>query len=188
MTYKEKYNELFEVYEKATKALHDATKTISFADGFGDTNELKHYLKAHKEHRFIEREFQQLLKYVSSTNLNPESEFIPCEYTYNCIKVDQRKRGVPWEDHELIPNTDGGVRAYECLIGLTNDGEVERMAQGTEYKFPVVNLQHGIECYGYLANMLQNGATEGFDVNGLKFVNVDEKKPLYVKVVITIWR
>jgi hypothetical protein len=188
MTYREKYNELFIAYEKAVKSLFEATKAISFANGFGDTNELHKYLKAHGEHRFVEREFRQLLKYVTSKNLNPESEYIQGEFMYNYIKDDQRRKGVSWDDHDLIPNAKGGIKGFECLIGLTNDGEINGAAQSTEYKFPVVNLEHGKECYTYLTQMLQNGGGEGFDVNNLKFVNIDGGKQIYIKVMITIWQ
>lgn len=187
MTYKEKYAELFNAYEKATKVLHESTQKISFTNGFGETNELGDYLKSQREYRFKEREFQQLLKYVTSKNLNPDSEYISGDYMYNVIKEDQRRRDTPWKDDELAPSTEGGVKGYECLIGLTNDGEINRMIQGTEYKFPVVNLDHGKECYNYLAKMLQSGGGDGFDANSLKFVHINEHKQIYIKVVVTIW-
>ncbi len=187
MTYQERYTELFQKYESVTKALHEATQKISFLDGFGDTGELGSYLKAQREYRYVERDFQQLLKYVTSKNLNPTSEYILGDYMYGIIKEDQQNKGTPWKDEELTPSTKGGVRGYESLIGLTNDGEINRMIQGTEYKFPVLNLTHGRECYNYLAKMLQNGGGDGFDVNNLKFDNIDEVKQIYIKVVVTIW-
>jgi hypothetical protein len=187
MTYQEKYEDLFKAYEQTTKDLHDATQRISFTNGFGDTEALGTYFKAHKKYRFAERDFQQLLNYVTTKNLNPNSEYLECDFMYNFIKEDQRKRGVPWKDEELAPNTQGGVCGYECLIGVTNDGEINRMLQGTEYKFPVINLHHGKECYKYLAKMLQHGGGEEFDANNLKFTNVDESSQVYVKIVITVW-
>ena len=188
MTYQEKYEELFNVYDKATKSLNDATQKIAFTNGFGDTGDLGNYLKSHREYRYAEREFQELLKYVTTENLNPASEYLHEDYMYKFIKQDQQKKGIPWTDDQLAPSTQNGVRGYECLIGLTNDGEINRMIQGTEYKFPVINLHHGKECYNYLTKMLQNDGGNEFDANNLKFTNIDEGKQIFIKVVITIWQ
>jgi hypothetical protein len=187
MTYQEKYEELFKAYDHATKTLNEATQKIAFTNGFGDTGDLGNYFKANREYRFAEREFQKLLQYVTTANLNPASEYVPQEYMYNVIKKDQQKRGTPWDDGDLAPDTKKGVRGYECLIGLTNDGEINRMIQGTEYKFPVLNLHHGMECYNFLAKMLQYGGGEGFDANNLKFAHINEGSQIFIKVVITIW-
>ena len=188
MTYQEKYAELYNAYDKATKLLTEATQKIAFTNGFGDIGELSNYFKANREYRFAEREFQKLLNYVTTANLNPSSEYIPQEYMYNFIKKDQQKRGTIWKDEDLIPNTKDGVRGYECLIGLTNDGEINKMIQGTEYKFPVLNLHYGMECYNYLAKMLQYGGGDDFDASRLKFTHIDEGKQIFIKVIITIWQ
>lgn len=187
MTYQEKYTEIYKAYEQATKVLHDATQKISFTNGFGDATELGEYFKAQKAYRFAEREFHQLLKYATSRNLNPESEYLPFEFMYNVIKEDQKRKGTPWTDVQVKPEIGNGVKGYEANIRLTNNGEINRMIQGTEYIFPVVDLNHGKEAYDYFAKMLQNGGGEGFDVNNLKLDDIDASKPIFVKVTITVW-
>lgn len=186
MTYQEKYDELFKAYDTSTKALSDATQKIDSINGFGDGGDLVNYFISNREYRFAEREFHKLLNYITTSNLNPASEYILQEYMYDFIKRNQQQQGIPWKVEDLAPNIQNGISAYECLISLTNDGEINRMIQGTEYKFPVLNLHHGQECYNYLVKMLQNDGGDGFDVTNLKF-HIDEGKQIYIKVVITTW-
>jgi hypothetical protein len=84
-------------------------------------------------------------------------------------------------------DTGEGVKSIECLITLTNNGEVTKMIQGTEYKFPVLNLKHGNECFNYSSKLLQYGGDEKFDANELKFANLNENKQIFLKIVLTIW-
>ena len=184
MTYQEKYEELFNSYDKATKALNNATQKIAFMNGFGDTAELGNYLKSHKEFKCAEGNFQELLKYVTTENLNPASEYLHEVYMYNSIKQSQQKKGIIWKDDQSAPST----QSYQCTIGLTNDGEVNSMIQGTEYKFPVINLYHGKECYNYLTKRLQNNTDDEFDANDLEFTKIDETKQIFIQVVIITWR
>lgn len=188
MTYQEKYEELFKKYDKSIKDLHHATQEISSTNGFGNPGDISNYFKAHTAHRFAEREFQQLLNYVTTKNLNPNSEYLESEYMYNFIKEDQRRRGIPWNDDELAPSVKGGLSAYECVISLTNDGEITGTTQATVYKFPVINLHHGKECYNYLSNRLQNRDGEVVDVSNSEFPGIDETHQVYVKVALTTWR
>jgi hypothetical protein len=188
MTYQEQYEELFAAYDKATKDLNEATQKIAYTNGFGDVGDLGNYFKANRAYKLAEREFQKLLHYVTTANLNPNAEYIPQEYMYNVIKKDQQKKGTPWNEEDPAPSTKNGIRGYECLIGLTNDGEINKMIQGTEYKFQVLNLEHGKECYNYLAKMLQSEEGDGFDAIKLKFAHIDQAKQIFIKVVITIWQ
>jgi len=183
MTYQEKYMELFKSYEQAISDLLKATHKISFPNKVGDLNRLENYLKAHKEYKIIDSSFQQLLNYLSAKTLNSDSEYIECEFMYNSIKEDQKRLGIAWRDEELTPNISRDVKGYECIIKLTNDGEINQLIQGTEYKFPVINLDHGRECYNYLAKMLQYGGD-----SEREFVNINENKQVYIKVVITFWQ
>ena len=184
MTYQEKYEELFKSYDKATKALNNATQKIAFVNGFGDTAELENYLKFHKEFKYAEGNFQELLKYVTTENLNPDSEYLYEVYMYKSIKQSQQKMGTTWIDDQSAPST----QSYQCTIGLTNDGEVNSMIQGTEYKFPVINLHHGKECYNYLTKMLQNNVRNEFDANKVEFTKIDETKQIFIQVGIITWR
>lgn len=84
---------------------------------------------------------------------------------YNVIKEDQQKRGRLLKDEDISPTIALRVSMYECVIGLTNDGEIHKSYQKTEYKFPVINLTHGKECYDYLAKKLQD-KNDDFDVIG----------------------
>jgi hypothetical protein len=187
MTYQQKYQELYAAYEKAAQALNEAREKIEDINGFGDGAALSDYLNAHRKYRYAESEFHKLLNYVTTANLNPESEYIAQEYMYEFIKADQRRKGIPWIEAELRPSKESGASGYECNIGLSNNGEIDRMIQGTEYVFPVLNLHHGKECYTYLSKMLQDGGGEDFDVNKLTFDRINENQQVYVKVRITVW-
>lgn len=57
MTYQEKYQELFSIYEKTTKDLSQALEQISLGVGFEDSTNFSDYSEAHQKHRFAERNF-----------------------------------------------------------------------------------------------------------------------------------
>lgn len=187
MTYQEKYNELYKRYEQATEMLQEATKSIAFTNGFEDAGALGEYYNAIKAHRIAERTFNDLLSYSTSKSLNPDSEYVAEQFMYEHIKEDQRRRGTTWGEDEIRPHSgDGGVRGYECVIGLTNDGTIEKNKQETQYKFPVVSLEHGKQCYSYLVDMLQGD--ENFNVEALNFDDiVDPNQQIYIKVFLSIW-
>ncbi|MCF8716475.1 hypothetical protein JM658_16760 [Joostella atrarenae] len=183
MTYEEKYSELYSNYEKAGKRLDNALEKISDINGFGDMNDLDNYFKYQKELSFHSQQFEKLLKYLSSGNVNPKSEFIDKEFMYQFIKKDQIENGTEWKDFDLYPgqSTEGGF--YSCEIGLTNDGEIKKDYQNSIYKFPVLHLNHGNECYQYLTEKLQYNPDNEINVNELDFSKViDENKTIYVKV------
>lgn len=188
MTYQEKYEELFQSYNTSSKALAEATEKIAF-NGFGDAGNLANYFKASKRNYFIEKEFQKMLHYVTTENPNLNSEYVPQEYMYDFIKKDQQAKGVHWKDGDLIPQiADNGVKGFECVISLTNDTEIDNTVQGTEYKFPVLNIYHGRECYMYLAKLLQNGGGAELNPDNLHFEHIDEGLQVFVKIEITVWQ
>jgi len=140
MTYKEKYNELFSTYENAIKNLQSATQKLSSDTGLGNNNDLDNYFKINQQYKRAEENFQQFLKYSNADDINPDTEFILPTYIYHVISGDQIEQGVDLNELNTI----------DSPISLTNDGEVNERYQGTEYKFPVLNLEHGKECYEYL--------------------------------------
>jgi hypothetical protein len=183
MTYEEKYNELHSNYEKAGKKSENALEKISDVNGFGDMNDLSDYFKSQKELTYHSQQFENLLKYLSDGKVNTKSEFIDKEFMYQFIKKDQIKSGTEWEDFDLYPgqSTEGGF--YSCEIGLTNDGEIKKDYQNSIYKFPVLHLNHGKECYKHLIEKLQYNPDEEINVDEFDFSKlIDENKIIYVKI------
>lgn len=184
MTYQQQYERLHKAYEAAINSLNDAAQKIAYTNGFGELNDLSNYHTAHRNFRSTEREFQNLLNYVNTGALNPQSEYIHQEYMYAFIKKDQQEKGFTWKNEDLIP---ADVKGYECSIGLTNDGELATGIQGTEYKFPVLNIHHGKECFSHLAKMLQRGGGEDFDIDQIKTDNINERNQVFIRILIIIW-
>lgn len=172
MTFKEKYSELYSNYEKAGKDLEQATKKLTETNGFGDSTDIRGYFVAHKNLVYHEKQFQQLLNYVKEGNVNPETEFVDYKFMHDFIKSDQIKKGNWTEDKEND--------FFTCEVGLTNDPEVKQDYQKSNYKFPVLNLNHGKECYSYLIEKLGIDSKE--EVPAIHFSKIEEAKPIFVKV------
>lgn len=151
MTYEEKYSELHSNYEQAGKRLENALEKISNINGFGDTTDLKDYFNSKKELSYHSKQFENILKYLSDESVNPKSDFIDKEFMYQYIKKDQIDKGTEWLHFDLYPGQSTKGSFYSCDIGLTNDGEIKKDYQYSIYKFPVLNLNHGKECYKYLS-------------------------------------
>lgn len=183
MTYQEKYSELHKNLEKSGKRLETTLETISQINGFGDTKDLNDYFNAQKDFAFHSRQFNNLVNYTTLGKVNPETEFIEKEFIYGFVKSDQRRLGIDWEEGDLYPGQSKQVQFYSCEIGLTNDDGLEKSFQETFYKFPVLNLNHGKECYSYLSERLQYNPDNNFDIDSLDFTKVlDENKPIFVKI------
>ena len=179
MTFQEKYTSLHRDVEKYGKEYEAALKKLTETDGFGDMNDVAEYNKAHKKLSSVELQFQRLLQFVQEGNIDPETEFIDQHFMYDYIKADQIKNGVQWNEHDLHPSS----KVYSCKIGLTNNGETEKDFQYSIYKFPVLNLKHGKECYTYLNQKFQHTPDEDFDVESLDFSKViDDSKPIFIKI------
>ncbi len=88
MTYQEKYTELHSKYEIAGKELESSIKNLSEINGFGDMNDIERYSKSLKTFEYYQKQFQQLLKYISEGQIDPKTEFINCEYMYGFIRKD----------------------------------------------------------------------------------------------------
>lgn len=150
-------------------------------------NDISNYTKTHRNFKYTENQFQQLLKYVTDDKLDPKTEFNTCEFIYGIIKNDQLKKEIKLKDYEPYPNEDGKWKYYSCIVGLTNSEEVKNDYQHSFYLFPVLNLNHGKECYAYLNDKLQNNPDEEFDIENLDFKKViDKTKPIFVKVTLGI--
>lgn len=173
MTFKEKYSELYSNYEKAGKELETATKELTKTDGFGDVGDISSYFENHRKLSYHERQFHQLLNYLKEGNVKPETEFVEKAFMYEIMKNDQIKKG-NWEDYKEN-------QFFVCEVGLTNDSEVINDYQGSIYKFPVLNLNHGKECYAYLCDRLGSAPSEP-PISTFNFPTVDESKPIFVKV------
>lgn len=187
MTYQEKYTDLYKKYEDAAKKKAEAIENIAYYDGFGDLHDLSNYFKAVANYQYAEQEFQMLLQYSVDSNVDPAREYVDNEYMYEYIKRDQQKKGIPWEDADVMPDLKKhGLKLISGTVGLTNDPESKKMYPGTEYKFPVLNLEHGKVCQDYLSNML-TGETEKLDLEKLRAKKIiDEQKPVYVRVELDI--
>lgn len=174
MTFQEKYSELYSNYEKAGKELEHTTKKLSDTNGFGDINDIASYYSAHKNFGYYENQFQQLLNYVKDGNVNPATEFVEHQFMYEVIKKDQINKK-NWEEDEEN-------KFFTCEVGLTNDPEITIDYQSSQYKFPVLNLNHGKECYAYLVDRLGFPSNEPhvstFDFSKL----IDESQPIFIKV------
>lgn len=174
MTFQEKYTELYSNYQRAGRELEDATKKLSETNGFGDINDISSYFKAHKNFGYHEKQFQQILNFVKDGNINPATEFVEQQFMYEIIKTDQIKKK-NWEE-------DKENQFFTCEVGLTNDPEIKKDYQSSQYKFPVLNLNHGKECYAYLVDRLEFPSNEPH-VSTFDFSNViDESKPIFVKI------
>lgn len=183
MTYQEKYSELHKNLEKSGKRLENALEIISQINGFGDTNELTEYFNAQKSFAFHSMQFNNLVKYATLGKIIPETEFVEKEFIYGFIKSDQQRLGTDWEEGDLYPGQSRQEKFYSCEIGLTNDDKIEKNFQETHYKFPVLNLNHGKECYTYLSERLQYNPDSKLDIESLDFTKVlDENKPIFVKI------
>lgn len=186
MTYHQKYLELFGALEAATDELYKQTSTISFKDGFGQLEPLEGYYESKTKYNYAEKQFSRLLKYLNADGVNGDSEFVEWRYMYEHIKKDQRSQGKGWGEDQIRPEIKvNGVTAVFCTIGLTNDGSEAPPFQETEYKFPVVNLQHGKECYVELCKYLQAAPNE-FNIDELKFEKVSQEHQIYVSVNLRI--
>ncbi len=187
MTYEEKYTVLHSKYQKVGKELEQAIEKLSEISGFGDLNHISNYTKIHRNFKYAENQFQQLLKYVTDCKLDPATEFNTCEFIYGIIKNNQLQKGIKLKDYEPYPNEDGEWEYYSCNIGLTNSEEIKNEYQHSFYLFQVLNLKHGKECYAYLGDKLQNNPDEEFDVENLNLKKViDETKPIFIKVILRV--
>jgi hypothetical protein len=187
MTYEKKYAELHSKYQKFGKELEQAIEKLSEINGFGDIDDISNYSKIHLNFKFAENQFQQLLKYVTDGKLEPATEFNTCEFIYGIIKNDQLAKGIKLKDYEPNPNEDGNWEYYSCNVGLTNTDEIQKEYQHSFYLFPVLNLQHGKECYAYLSEKLQDNPDQEFNVEDLDFKKViDETKPIFIKVSLGV--
>ena len=188
MTYQEKYAEVYNRFQEAGKTLESATEKLSSVNGFGDMSAVPDYFQATKTFKNAEWAFQNMLKYAQSETLNPDAEFNYPSYMYDVIKKDQQERGTPWPDNVTVPAIgDGsGIKFYSSNIGLTNDPDIHDTPQSVEYKFPVVDLNHGKECYAYLSSMLGENISEE-QMQELDFKKVlNFSQPIYVRVELTI--
>src|SRR5690242_10253086 len=119
MTYQQKYEELYKSYQNAAEKLAEARIKLADINGFGDLDSVADYYNRHRIHSYAEREFQKLLHYSIQSQIDPQTEYNTQEYIYNCIKKDQQKRGIPWEDGEIAPQRKAGISFILCEIGLT---------------------------------------------------------------------
>jgi hypothetical protein len=105
------------------------------------------------------------------------------EFILGFIKSDQQKIGTDWDEADLYPGQSKEGHFYSCEVGLTNNGIIEEDYQNSIYKFPVLNLNHGKECYAYLSERLQYNPDDNFNIDKLDFSKVlDEDKPIFVKI------
>jgi len=171
MTFQEKYSELYSNYEKAGKELEYATQKLSETKGFGDSYDIDNYFLAHKNLRYQEKQFQELLTYVKEGIVNPETKFVDYKFMYDFIKIDQIKKG-NWSEDNLN-------NFFTCEVGLTNDPEIKQDYQRSFYKFPVLNLNHGKECYSYLIDRLEFPKDDNSTIH---FSKINEANPIFVKI------
>lgn len=176
MTFQEKYSELYKNYEKAGNELEHATKKISDLSGFGDSDELSNYFNSHKKFVYHEKQFQQILNFLKDGNIDPSTEFVDKEYMYEYIKQDQIAKK-NWEEGKEN-------QFFTCNLGLTNDPEIKKDYQESHYRFPVLNLEHGKECYQYLADRLGTDFKKlEIKISELDFTGIlDLNKPIFIKV------
>jgi hypothetical protein len=188
MTYQEKYTELYDKYQKATTDLTQATQKISQYSGFGDKQDLGDYFKAASTYKYAEQNFQKFLNYSVRSKVNPGTEYVPHEFMYEYIKKDQQKKGIPWSDDVVVPEVkEGGITFAAVEVGLTNDPEPKKMYQGTEYKFPVLNLEHGKECFDYLSKMIMGQEAGELDIQQMRDKKIiDEQEAIYVRIELDI--
>lgn len=176
MTYQERYVELYNKYENAGKELEQATKKISELRGFGDSEELSNYFDSHKNFVFHEKQFQEILRFLKNGNIDPSTEFVESKYMYEYIRQDQILKG-NWEE--------GKENQFFTLeVGLTNNPEIPKDYQQSHYRFPVLNVEHGKECYQYLAEKLGTDFEKlepkivDLDFTGI----LDLDRPIFIKV------
>ncbi|WP_281233825.1 hypothetical protein [Flavobacterium gelatinilyticum] len=174
MTFQEKYSELYSNYERAGRELEYAAKKLSETNGFGDTNDISAYFNSHKNFSYHEKQFQQILNFANDGNINPTTEFVEQQFMYEIIKKDQIKKK-NWAEGEEN-------QFFTCEVGLTNDPEIKEDYQSSQYKFPVLNLNHGKECYAYLVDRLEFPPSESH-VSTFDFSNIiNESEPIFVKI------
>jgi len=188
MTYQEKYTELFNKYQEATISLTKATDKISDINGFGDRQDVTDYYKAASKYHYAEQNFQKLLQYTVEAKVNPETKYVAREYMYEFIKIDQQKKGIPWGHDVITPKVkENDIKFILCEIGLTNDPQPKKMYPGTEYKFPVLNLEHGKECSDFLSKMIMGPEVEELELQKFREIKIiDEQQPIYVRIELDI--
>lgn len=188
MTYQEKYTELYTKYDQAATALTETAQKISQFNGFGDKQDLANYFRAASTYKYAEQHFQEILRYSTEAKVNPDTEYVAHEFMYEFIKKDQQKKGIPWANDVTTPTTkENGITFITGEIGLTNDPELKKMYQGTEYKFPVLNLEHGKESFDYLSKMIINQESEELDLQTFREKKlIDEQQQIYVRIELDI--
>lgn len=75
MTYRDKLEELHNVWAEKTQELLKYDKVISETNGFGDMTEMGNYQKADKEFKLAANNFFDLFAYCRNNKIDFDSEF-----------------------------------------------------------------------------------------------------------------
>lgn len=184
MTYEEKYTELHNNFSNAGKRLQKSIDELDEINGFFDKSLFDNYFKAYDVFNYHKNKYDYFNHILKNDPIDPKREFIEHEFMYQYIRDDQIKKGIVWGKLERIPIK---TESFDCEISLTNDDQINTIPTYNVYKFPVLNLDHGLECIHYLCKQLMDNSKAEIKLpNRDKFPEVVREKPIYISITIQI--